>query len=317
MHDLTYDRRNFIKTGMGAAAGLAFTGPSVMGCNKEEESKLHVSIFSKHLQFLKYPEMAKMAAEIGFDGVDLTVRPGGHVLPERVAQDLPLAIEVMDQAGLAPVMMASSVNDPSDPAQQTVLKTAARLGIKYYRMAYFRYSKDGSIPDDIKNFQKQAYGLGELNDELGLVGCYQNHAGNYVGASMFELYEIFKDADSQSTGLQYDIRHATVEGGRSWETGLRLVHNRIKTIALKDFKWEQRDGKWETVNVPMGQGMVDFKKYFGLLKKYQVKVPASLHLEYPIGGAEHGAQELEGSPDQVYNAMRKDLEFVHRVWAAS
>ncbi len=302
---------------MGAAAGLAFTGPSVIGCNIEKQNKLHVSVFSKHLQFLDYPEMAKMAAEIGFDGVDLTVRPKGHVLPGRVKQDLPVAVEAMDKAGLAPIMMASGVNDPLDPVQQTVLKTAASLGMKYYRMAYFRYTKDGSIPDDLKTFKKQAQALGEINSELGLMGCYQNHAGNYVGASMFELYEIFKDADNQSTGLQYDIRHATVEGGRSWETGLRLVHQRIKTIALKDFRWEQRDGKWETVNVPMGEGMVDFKRYFALLKQYQVEVPATLHLEYPIGGAEHGARELEGSPDQVYNAMRKDLEFVHRMWTSS
>ena len=299
------------------AAGLTFAAPSIMGCHSQSEDKLHVSIFSKHLQFLDYVDMARMATEIGFDGVDLTVRPKGHVLPENVAQDLPRAIEAMDKADIAPLMMATGVNDPSDPVHQSVLKTAASYGMKYYRMAYFRYTKDGTIPEDVQVFQKQSQALGTLNQELGLIGCYQNHAGNYVGASMFELYEILKNADQQSTGLQYDIRHATVEGGRSWETGLRLVYPRIKTIALKDFRWEEREGKWETINVPMGEGMVDFKKYFGLLKKYQVKVPATLHLEYPIGGAEHGARELDGKPEQVYEAMRKDLEFVHKTWAES
>ena len=317
MNEVKYSRRDFIKTGAAAAGCLAIPASSIMGCQIEDENKLHLSVFSKHLQFLDYAEMGKMAAEIGFDGVDLTVRPNGHVEPENVEQDLPRALEAMDRAGIAPLMMASGVNDPSDPVHQVVLKTAAKYGMKYYRMAYFRYTKEGSIPDDVQVFQKQSTALGALNNELGLIGCYQNHAGNYVGASMFELYEIFKNADKQSTGLQYDIRHATVEGGRSWETGLRLVYPRIKTIALKDFRWEQRDGKWETINVPMGEGMVDFKKYFGLLKKYQVKVPASLHLEYPIGGAEHGDRELHGSPDQVYDAMRKDLEFVHKAWADS
>jgi hypothetical protein len=33
--------------------------------------------------------MAKAATEIGFDGVDLTVRPKGHVLPDNVEKDLP------------------------------------------------------------------------------------------------------------------------------------------------------------------------------------------------------------------------------------
>ena len=34
-------------------------------------------------------ELAKAAADLGFDGVDITVRKGGHILPERVKQTLP------------------------------------------------------------------------------------------------------------------------------------------------------------------------------------------------------------------------------------
>jgi len=41
-----------------------------------------ISIFSKHLQWLDYKEMANVLSEVGFDGADLTVRPGGHVLPD-------------------------------------------------------------------------------------------------------------------------------------------------------------------------------------------------------------------------------------------
>jgi hypothetical protein len=67
----------------------------------------------------------------------------------------------------------------------------------------------------------------------------------------------------------------------------------------------------------MGEGMVDFKTFFGLLKKYQVNVPASLHLEYPIGGAEHGDKELTIPQNQVYEAMGKDLEYVRKMWNQS
>ncbi|GJM30445.1 MAG: hypothetical protein DHS20C17_30800 [Cyclobacteriaceae bacterium] len=315
MNKTSLSRRDFIRSSAIAATSLPFTAPSILGSNNRQDDKLHISIFSKHLQFLDYPELAKVSAEIGFDGIDLTVRPKGHVLPENVEQDLPKAIEAMRTAGIKPLMMASNVNDPQNPTDQAVLKTAARLGIKYYRMAYYRYTKEGSIPEDVAQFQKQTKELAQLNAALGLVGCYQNHAGNYVGASMFELYQIFKDADPNSSGLQYDIRHATVEGGKSWETGLRLVNSRIRSLALKDFRWEQSGGKWETINVPMGEGMVDFKSFFGLLKKYGVKVPASLHLEYPIGGAEHGDREISIKPEQVYDAMHKDLAFVRKAWS--
>ena len=51
---------------------------------KNDSEAFKISIFSKHLQWLDYNGMAKVLSEIGFEGTDLTVRPGGHVLPERV-----------------------------------------------------------------------------------------------------------------------------------------------------------------------------------------------------------------------------------------
>ncbi|MDX2445258.1 MAG: hypothetical protein QNK30_15795, partial [Bacteroidales bacterium] len=114
-----------------------------------------------------------------------------------------------------------------------------------------------------------------------------------------------------------DIRHAVVEGGLSWENGLRLIHPNIKTIVLKDFKWGKLNGKWKAINTPIGEGMVDFKKYFRLLKEYQINVPISLHLEYPLGGAEKGANTLSVDKKIVFQAMKKDLATVHELWAVS
>src|SRR5215471_18287569 len=54
---------------------------------------LKISVFSKHFQWTNCREMAAIAKDIGFDGIDLTVRQSGHVLPERVEEDLPKAAE--------------------------------------------------------------------------------------------------------------------------------------------------------------------------------------------------------------------------------
>lgn len=258
--------------------------------------------------------MADAAAEIGFDGVDLSVRPNGHVLPEQVENDLPKAVEALGKAGLAPLMMTTAVHDPDSQVDQGVLETASKLGFQYYRMNYFRYLEGKSIPESIEHFQKIAKNLGQLNKTLGLTGCYQNHAGNYMGASIWELWELLKNADSQYMGAQYDIRHAVVEGGLSWQNGLRLIQPYAKTLAIKDFKWELNNGKWQAQNTPIGEGMVDFKSYFQLLKEYKLEVPVSLHLEYPIGGAEKGATKLTNDKKIVFNAMKKDLKKIHDLW---
>ena len=85
------------------------------------------------------------------------------------------------------------------------------------------------------------------------------------------------------------------------------MHPYIKTIDIKDFIWVKKDGKWQIQNVPLGEGMVDFQNFFALVKQYNINGPISLHLEYPLGGAESGARKLSVNPDTVITAMQKDL----------
>jgi hypothetical protein len=46
------------------------------------KAKLKVAVFSKHLQFVQGGDLA--AAELGFDGLNVTVRKGGHAEPASV-----------------------------------------------------------------------------------------------------------------------------------------------------------------------------------------------------------------------------------------
>jgi sugar phosphate isomerase/epimerase len=63
----------------------------------------------------------------------------------------------------------------------------------------------------------------------------------------------------------------------------------------------------------MGEGMVDFPRYFKMLKQAGIAVLFSLHLEYELAGAEHGASRLTGDKQQVIEAMRKDLRFLRNL----
>ncbi len=281
-----------------------------------------IHIFSKHLQFLNYTDMAEAAVSMGFAGVDLTVRPGGHVTPERVEEDLPKAVDALKKVGLAPNLMTTAVGDAADPIDRRLLTAASRLGFRTYRMKWYQYSKTKTIPEDIQDFQRQIHGLGELNRSLSLTGCYQNHAGLLVGASVWEIWEILKSASTEQMGVQYDIRHATVEGGQSWPNGFRLLQPQIKSITIKDFQWEKKksaatSGKWDVQDVPLGNGMIDFKSYFNLLKNSNLRVPITLHIEYPVGGAEHGATKLSVPQNEVFKAMRRDLSRLKELWQSA
>jgi len=118
-------------------------------------------------------------------------------------------------------------------------------------------------------------------------------------------------------GVQFDIRHAVVEGGLAWPVNLRLVAGSINTLAVKDFRWARQGASWETENCPLGQGMVDLPEYARMLRRHRITGPISIHFEYPLGGAEHGNREITVDRKMVLEAMRSDLRYLRKVLSAS
>ena len=313
---IQYSRRTFAKlTAMGIAGFPLLSFQDVFKNNVDGFSKdLQVHLFSKHLQFLDYNEMSAAAAEMGFKGLDLTVRRKGHVLPEHVIEDLPKAVDAMKKYGLTPKMMSTNVWETHNQTHKNVLKTASNLGFTHYRTDWLMYPKDRSIKESQALFGKQARDLEILNKKLGLIGGYQNHAGKHVGAPVWDLLPILEATQGEFMGCQYDIRHAVVEGGQSWELGLKRIQPYINSIVLKDFKWANVNGKWKPIHVPIGEGMVDFNRYFTLLKKYKINVPISLHAEYDLGGAEKGRKTITIDKKEVFKKLKKDLLFLKNEW---
>ncbi|MEP2026584.1 MAG: sugar phosphate isomerase/epimerase family protein [Reichenbachiella sp.] len=308
-------RRAFIKKmGTVSCAVPLVSNPLNFLSSDELDKPLTVHLFSKHLHFLDWKEAAQSAAKIGFQGLDLTVRPKGHVLPENVKRDLPKAVRDINGAGLSCDMITTAISDANSLVDEEVIKTAAAEGVKFYRSNWFSYMNDISLEESLDYYKATVRQLAELNKSYGIVGCYQNHSGLKIGASVWEVKKILEDADPKYFGAQYDIRHAIAEGGKSWPNGVQLLRSQIKTIALKDFKWDKVEGKWNIVNVPIGEGMVDFKTYFKQLKSYGLNPPVSLHLEYPLGGAEKGRTEIKVDQQVVFDAMNKDLDTIQRFW---
>jgi sugar phosphate isomerase/epimerase len=309
-------RREFLTRSILASAGISTVSNSLAGIEltgeinppKQTVTKTYpVNIFSKNLQWLDYISMASAAAEMGFDGIDLTVRPDGHVLPERVAEDLPKAVEAIRKAGLNVVMITTAINNADDPLSESILKAASVLGIQYYRMGWMSYDNKIPMEGNLRIFRERMTKLAALNKKYNIHGDYQNHSGTSFGSPVWDLWMILKDLDPEWIGSQYDIYHAMVEANNSWPLGLKLLKSHIRTMDIKDFAWAKKENRWTPVTVPLGEGAVDFKKYLSLIKEYNIRGPFSMHYEYPIGGAEHGARTITMKMEEVLDAMKRDL----------
>jgi sugar phosphate isomerase/epimerase len=289
-----------------SALGENHTRPVLSKNNLPATENRKICIFSKCLQWLNYQEMGTLAAAVGFDGIDLTVRKNGHVLPENVLIDLPKAVEIIEKAGLKVYMITTDITDADEPYTRNILQSAAGLGIKYYRTNWFQYNSAIDIPANIEVFRKRLTGLSQLNKKYGIEAAYQNHAGQYFGASVWDLWLAIKDLDFIS--CQYDIRHATVEGPGTWATGLNLLHQHINTIAIKDFTWVRNGTKWVAESVPLGEGLVDFSAFLNLINQYHISGPVTMHFEFPLGGAEDGQQKINITAEEFKATIKNELE---------
>jgi len=274
-----------------------------------------IHLFSKVLQFLDYQELATTAAKLGLDGLDLTVRAKGHVEPKNFERDLPAAVKAANDAGVSCEMMVTKIVGTENPRDYDLLAMARSLGIKSYRLGGLRFDPERSAMETVERYQVQLAGLAEWNREIGITGMYQNHSGEgHFGASIWDIYLASKDLDPDELGIQFDIRHAITEGGRNWPDSFRLIKPQIRSLAFKDFRWLSGKDKGKYVNTPIGHGMVDFKRYFRMLKDDGLDYPVSLHLEYDLGGAEKGKPEISIPQSAVYEAIKRDIENINKLW---
>jgi len=281
---------------------------------------LKLAIMSKFLQFLDVPGMAAAAKEMGFDGIDLCVREGAHVLPERCEDDLPKAVETIRKSGLEVPMMTAAIVDAQSPHAEQMLRTANRLGIRYYRwggLGSFRYVEGISMPEQLESFKPRVRDLAALNRQYEMTAMYHTESGlNRFGACIWDLWYVLKDFNPDEVGVNFDVAHAAVEGGLGgWIHDTRLILPYTRGIAIKNFKWgKDAEGRWAPMWCPLGDGgMVDYDRFFPMVKAAGFHGPVQLHFEYPLGGVEIGGTKPTLSNQQIFASMRKELAQV-RTW---
>ena len=296
-------RREFVQVTAAAGAASILGTAGGLGAN-EPGFRGTVCFFSKHLPDMDARRLGRALKTLGFGGVDLTVRPGGHVDPKRVAQDLPPFYEGIRKEGLALPMITTEIVSDADPVARPTLETAAKLGIPFFKPGYYRYAfVDARKERDAAAVQLRT--VAALAARTGVHMGFHNHSG-YIGASVWDIVPVMDTLDPKWAGYYFDIRHAVVEGGDGgWKTAFSLAAPRLPMIALKDFYWEKTAAGWRIKNCPMGEGMVNWKAYFALLAKAGFHGPVSVHLEYEMPGATPQARE-----ESTLVATAKDLAFI-------
>jgi len=292
MSSTPLSRRKFLQTtslaaGVGAALPWAFemeaAAAQTLPAARPPAAPWKVIGFSKPFTNLSPDDTADLVADVGWDGIECPVRKSAtHIAPDRVEEQLPKMVEALKKRGREVSMITTDITGVSAQAEQ-ILRTAARLGIRKYRLGSLHYAAGRSIPEQLGEFKARIKDLAQLNQSIGIQGGIQNHSGrDYFGAPVWDAFEVIRDLPAASMGIAFDIGHATLEGGLSWPIQAQLAEPRYSVVYVKDFRWEKQAAGWKPVWCALGDGMVN-RKFFDTLRKARFDGPVCQHHEYEMG----------------------------------
>jgi L-ribulose-5-phosphate 3-epimerase len=251
--------------------------------------------YSQNLARVPYPQLGDIAAQIGYEGVDLTVMIGGHVDPRITNVDLVRAFEAVRGAGLEVPMISTNITSTADPTCYAVLYLTGHSQVPLFRLGYWPYGVN-PIEPRLAQVRQELQQILALAQRCEIAAMIPNRAGGFVGQAVWDAQEVIAGIDPRMVGYYFDPAEATAEGGAGgWQVALQLALPRLKALSLQDFYWKKDGNEWKMQKCALGDGMVDWDKFFSLVAAARFTGPISIHMEY--------------GPQDALGAMAKDLEF--------
>jgi len=247
---------------------------------------------------VEYTDLGMILKELGFDGCNLAVVPGSHVPPEKAGSDLMRAIEAVAGTGLEVPILSTSANSANDMNGRQVMAIAGFMQIPLLRPGGWKY---GTADPEARltEVQRELLNFASLARAYNITVCLPNLTNDYVGAAIWDYVGLLRGFDPRIAGYDFDPGCATQAGGPDGAVnGLRAAQSRLKAVTVSDALWSKDGNQWKVTPCPLGEGSVDWGRFFGTLARAKFNGPLTLELRY--------------QPQNELNAIRKDLEFLRK-----
>jgi sugar phosphate isomerase/epimerase len=276
-------RRDFMR--MAVASGITAT---VTDLPAEETPKFapKVCTYTEHFQKLPIPEVCKVFKRIGVDGLDLTVRRGGHIDPKNVKEELPKAVKAAREQGLEIMMLTTGITAPDRQAEE-IVATCQKLGIERIKLGYFPVGKFGNLAKRLDETRRQLEAIVKLTTKYNVRPCVHVHSGNTIPSNGFMLYQLIREMPPDRIGAYLDSYHMTITGGAGgWRQAIDLLKPWISLVALKNFQWERADRddigqqRWRTNYCRLEDGIAPIPEFVRTIHETGYRGFYTLHTEY-------------------------------------
>jgi sugar phosphate isomerase/epimerase len=238
------------------------------------EKEVAFSVFTKPWK-RPIPALGQFLSGLGFDGIELPVRPGYQVEPQNVSRDLPKVVKQLRDHGLKIFSVAG-------PTDEETFAACAEVGIRVVRIMA-SIDDDGYLATEAR-LQRHFDDLLPLLDRYGITLGVQNHFGRFI-SNASGLRHLIEKYDPKHIAAVWDAAHNALQGEEP-ELALDLVSSHLCMVNLKNAFWKRLNGpeadiaEWTPYWTNGRHGLASWPRVVSELKRRQYRGTICLTAEY-------------------------------------
>ena len=190
------------------------------------------TVFTKPWPHLPLAELAAMVKQLGFDGVELPVRPGFQVEPDTVAGGLPQAARIMADHGV-------KIGTVAGPTDEATIAACAEAGVPIIRVCLRVDPAKGYLAEEAR-LRRELEASVPILERHGVAIGVQNHCGFQINNAMGIRHLIEEFSPAQVCAV-LDQAHCGLNGEPP-EYAIDIVWSHLRVMNLKSAFWQRSNG---------------------------------------------------------------------------
>lgn len=260
------------------------------------------AVFAKPWKALALDDLAGHVRKLGFDLIELPVRPGFPVTPENIETGLPAAVRLLAEAGVE--VLNVTVDLPLDDERLYVACAAAQIS-----MNRIMFPRRGRTYGETATAARQALDRAlPLCEQYGVQIGIQHHSRDFVPINSSGLRLLIQDYDPRYVGAVWDPSHNGLQG-EDPQAGLELVAEHLCMVNLKNAFWQRITGpeaaeaEWQPYFTTGPQGIASWRA-----------VITAMHAVGYTGAVTFSAEYTDHANTDRY--IVQDLDYARTLFAA-
>ncbi len=282
---------------------------------------MQVVLNSKFFGALDVDQLGAQAELLGFDGLDICIRPGHPVNLENVESALPAAVAAWRRRGLVCPLATAPVSliRPDAPEVVPLYRGCAAAGVPRLKIGFFPFRPGDDYWMLVDAARRALDGFAAIGQECGIQTVYQVHSGPVLGSNCAGLMHLLRGRDPRWLGAYPDLGHMVLDG-EDYPMGLSMVREYLSIIAVKDAYHAPQPAGAEPPFVPrfvrLGGGAVNWRRALGALKSLGFDGAFSVHTEYEFDESIiRQVGYADARPPMLEEWARADAAFLRKMWA--